>query len=1151
MPAECRGFLLKTSSSPISLAAALPGFDVEPLYPWVDEPQAFGLQGGPNLVFARFQGPAAENPWDDAYDRVQSSPEVLYAEPDIAVDLQAAAGPGVLLEAGGPCSTSQQAAAAPAGRPLWHLDDEFSQLRKARNHAAGFAAQNHVRIGILDTGYQPGHPLLPAHLLAALGRDFTDGDKPGAVEPNADRLFDNFGHGSATIALLAGQQGPLAETLGGAPNAEVIPIRVSKRVVVFTSALARGLRYAMDNGCHVVSVSMGGVASQFWADAVNAAYEAGVSIVAASGNNFGFPKSIVYPARFKRVLAACGVMSDRFPYILPFGQMSGNFGPDSKMKTALAAFTPNVVWAKRSLDAAWAGGMAAFAEDGRGTSAATPQVAAAAALWLQTHGVNFPAGWMRVENVRRALLHSALPVDGASSCFGAGTLRAFEALRIGPATAVVQTPKDDATMSFLKVLTGIGLAPEAPILRMFATEMSQLWQADAVLQRNLPDPDGTPSQKQVRHFLETVAAHPDASEHLREHARRQLAGLPGTWSPGVSTYRPTEPVPPPFRRLRVFALDPSLSRTLQTTHVNEAVIQIPWEDNLEPGPLGRYFEVIDHDPVTDCFYPPVDLNGAYVMAQDGHRPSEGNPAFHQQMVYAVACKIAEHFEHALGRPLFWRRRFVERKPDQKAVVDYVERLRIYPHAFRGANAYYSPEHCALLFGYFQSRLDGLMVFTCLSSDIIAHETTHAVIDGLHPRLLEPTNPDVHAFHEAFADIVALFHRFTITELVADEIAKTQGRLSGANLLGGLARQFGKATGVRDQLRGYCGLKPDPGAYRKVTESHARGAILVAAVFQAFLAIYERRSADLIRLATGGSGILREGAIPADLINRLTDEAAKTAKHVLELCIRGLDYLPPVDLTFGEFLRAIITADVEMVPNDRYNYRVALIESFEQWGIAPADVRTLSIDSLLWQAPAHDLKDDFADMTTVLDRYLEEEMKARRTPVQQRRLKLFEVTAEFQAAMHEYIKNKMLSGAEGKRMAEALGLDPSIVYEHRDPRFEVHALRRADRLGPDRLLRQVVLVLTQWREVVPPGLTKPIRFRGGATVVFDIENRTVKYVIRKRINSISREQRISEHVRKLSLGELGPMALATLSGGPRAVALEPFRFLHRDYGATEE
>ncbi|TGV53828.1 hypothetical protein EN792_076875, partial [Mesorhizobium sp. M00.F.Ca.ET.149.01.1.1] len=97
-------------------------------------------------------------------------------------------------------------------------------------------------------------------------------------------------------------------------------------------------------------------------------------------NNFTVtPSSIVYPARYNRVLAACGVMGDGRAYSgLALGTMQGNYGPASKMATALGAYTPNVPWAE--IDCRKVVDM-----DGSGTSAATPQVAAAAALWLAEH----------------------------------------------------------------------------------------------------------------------------------------------------------------------------------------------------------------------------------------------------------------------------------------------------------------------------------------------------------------------------------------------------------------------------------------------------------------------------------------------------------------------------------------------------------------------------------------------------------------------------------------------------------------------------------------------------------------------------------------------------------------------------------------------
>src|SRR5205823_1306874 len=89
--------------------------------------------------------------------------------------------------------------------------------------------------------------------------------------------------------------------LGGAPYADVVPVRIANSVIHFyTSAMAAGIEYAIEKGCDVVSISMGGVPARAWAAAVNRAYEAGAAIFAAAGNRIGPspPLSIVYPARF-------------------------------------------------------------------------------------------------------------------------------------------------------------------------------------------------------------------------------------------------------------------------------------------------------------------------------------------------------------------------------------------------------------------------------------------------------------------------------------------------------------------------------------------------------------------------------------------------------------------------------------------------------------------------------------------------------------------------------------------------------------------------------------------------------------------------------------------------------------------------------------
>ncbi|OZB05060.1 MAG: hypothetical protein B7X67_12855, partial [Rhizobiales bacterium 39-66-18] len=362
--------------------------------------------------------------------------------------------------------------------------------------------------------------------------------------------------------------------------------------------------------------------------------------------------------------------------------------------------------------------------------------------------------------------------------------------------------------------------------------------------------------------------------------------------------RATYPIPA-LRRLRVYAFDPQASTRVETARVNVAIISLPWEaedelgEYLEPGPVNTYLEVVDFDPVSEQFYEPVDLNNSFLLAQDGLAPSEGDPRFHQQMVFAVAMKTIKAFERALGRTVFWS----PRRNPETGIFERVDRLRVYPHALREANAYYSPTQKALLFGYFKSstlHAGASWVFTALSHDVIAHETTHAIVDGMHRHYIEPTSEDSLAFHEAFADIVALMSHFTLSEAVHDAISVHGGNLDERTLMSGLARQFGAAIGrpgaLREAIDVDMGGTPDPTALDRITEPHARGAVLVSAVFDAFLTIYRRRTADLLRIANISidKGARRE--LHPDLTARLTREAVKAADHVLRMCIRALDYL---------------------------------------------------------------------------------------------------------------------------------------------------------------------------------------------------------------------------------------------------------------------
>jgi hypothetical protein len=419
---------------------------------------------------------------------------------------------------------------------------------------------------------------------------------------------------------------------------------------------------------------------------------------------------------------------------------------------------------------------------------------------------------------------------------------------------------------------------------------------------------------------------------------------------------------PNARRLRIFSFDPALAAQHDLAGISGVTIEIPWEEDLKPGPVGEYIEVVDIDPGSGAAYAPVNLNAPALLATDGLTPSESDPRFHQQMVYAVAMKTIDHFERALGRKALWSSHKYKNSAGRTA-ENYVPRLRIYPHALRQQNAYFSPKKKALLFGYFATRArdarntPGTTVFTCLSHDIIAHETTHALLDGVHPRFNEPVNEDVLAFHEAFADIVALFQHFSYPGVLRDQIARTRGDLARESVLGQLAQQFALASGRGDALRHYLGSKdkkgtwkatqPNPALLAETAEPHDRGAILVAAVFGAFTRVYRARTRDLFRIATEGTGVLREGDIHPDLVNRLAEEAQRGAERALQMCIRAIDYCPPVGITFGAYLRAVVTADYDINPSDRENWRLAFIESFREWGISPSGIRSMAEDSLLW------------------------------------------------------------------------------------------------------------------------------------------------------------------------------------------------------------
>lgn len=371
-----------------------------------------------------------------------------------------------------------------------------------------------------------------------------------------------------------------------------------------------------------------------------------------------------------------------------------------------------------------------------------------------------------------------------------------------------------------------------------------------------------------------------------------------------------------------------------------AQVSVPLE-RLAPGPTGYRVKVVDFDASSNRLYTPL----RYTQGADGKTLDPfavpgaqllREPRFHCQHVYAIVMRTLARFELALGRRVAWG--------------FGGHQLHVVPHAFDDANAFYAPDDRALLFGYFQAG--ERQVFTCLSHDIVAHETTHALLDGLRSGFMNASGPDQAAFHEGFADVVALLSVFSLREIIAFALTAQRNvaiverngvrLIDGAaleidaladTLLFGLGEEFGEAlSGLRaNPLRRSVRLPPstaylDSPAY---AEPHNRGELFAAAMLRSMLELWVARRRAL---GTFGDNLYNLDAV--------IDEGAKAADQLLTIAIRALDYAPPLDLEFGDYLAALLTVDAEVAPDDsRFAYRQIIRSTFASYGILVPAKRT--------------------------------------------------------------------------------------------------------------------------------------------------------------------------------------------------------------------
>jgi len=401
-----------------------------------------------------------------------------------------------------------------------------------------------------------------------------------------------------------------------------------------------------------------------------------------------------------------------------------------------------------------------------------------------------------------------------------------------------------------------------------------------------------------------------------------------------------------------------------------ALIPVPAE-RLQRGPRGHRFHVVDVDAGTGRPSPPVVLHDDDPWVYRDRWSKQRHPdattlsqdrEFRAQNVYAVAAHTLSVVEQYLGRPVPWH--------------SGAPQLFLIPQARVEANAFYSRQHNGVLFGWLPALAGRPALYTSLSYDVVAHEVTHAILDGLRPRFAEPGLPDQLAFHEALADLVALLSVFTLEGVAADLLGADHGRVrldadgiaatdpdatllthrADALMRSPLAR-LAEQVGARGRPAGADPARPPAlrwsvllqagTAWKKdpqFAEPHRRSEVLVAAFMQTLVTMWAAR---LQELRTDPDGTLDAG--------RVAEEGVKSAQHLLGMLLRALDYLPPVDLEFADVIDAVLTADRRLAPNDDHGYRDAIRQSFNRFGIRPPHHHIVDADGTA--APTHELAAD--------------------------------------------------------------------------------------------------------------------------------------------------------------------------------------------------
>jgi hypothetical protein len=214
-------------------------------------------------------------------------------------------------------------------------------------------------------------------------------------------------------------------------------------------------------------------------------------------------------------------------------------------------------------------------------------------------------------------------------------------------------------------------------------------------------------------------------------------------------------------------------------------------------------------------------------------------------------------------------------------------LNIHPRAGVTANAFYSRNEKALKFFFFTPTGAIAPVFTCRSFDIVAHETGHAILDGLKPGWLGFGNlPQTGALHESFGDLTALFLALSQLDQVEAFIALTKANLHAKNFLAALAEQFGAALGQSVGLRN---ADNDLKLSQVSNQVHALSQVFTGGIYDVL--------ADIFAFEKNRQRTTKDPALVL----------VEVARNLCSLLLKGIRAAPATGATFTHVVNAMLVA----------------------------------------------------------------------------------------------------------------------------------------------------------------------------------------------------------------------------------------------------